>query len=339
MPENDIQKLFFQKVQEKLTERQNLSDILADLLCVSKDSAYRRIRGSTEISLNEATRIAQHFGIAIDEVMGEQKNSALFTKGPFIRNLDDYRAYMQRTIQQLEVIKSKPNHLMYYQAKDIPVYYQFGFPKVASFKIYVWLKSVYNIQKIEGKNFDLKSIPPDLLELAQKQWELFSQINTVEFWNDTTILSILKQLEYYYEAGLMHSKEQAIGVCDEFQKMMKLIYKQSLASQKIHAINHDEFSKASYSMYYHELLLMDNHILVEQNDQELYYFVPYAGVNFLSTSDPVLTQDLRKYMQEQTKKSSLISDISEKERNKFFIRIKNQIDKLRQKIESTDPFM
>ncbi len=205
--------------------------------------------------------------------------------------------------------------------------------------MFVWLKSIYGVQHLNGFQYELDMIPQDLKDLGLELWEAYSRINSVEIWNDTTILSLLNQLEYYYEAGLLNSKEEAIAICEEYQEMMKLIYRQALRGKKAHHKNTEEFGSANYHMYYHEILIMDNHILAELDQNKKIYFVPYAGLNYLNTNDPALTESMSNYLGGQKEKSSLISNISEKERNKFFIRIKNRIDQLKSKIEMTNPFM
>ena len=147
-----------------------------------------------------------------------------------------------------------------------------------------------------------------------------------------------KQLEYFHEAGLLSSREEALEICDEFEAMMKLVYKQALSGYKAHPNNSDLRTGATYKMYYHEILLMDNHIYAQVDENHGLYFLPYAGVNYLSTNDPTLTGEMHDYILDQTKKSSLISDVSEKERNKFFIRIKGRIEGLRDKIMRDNPF-
>jgi hypothetical protein len=240
---------------------------------------------------------------------------------------------------QLRSVKNYKSHQLIYQAKDVPIFYHFGFPKLGAFKMFVWLKSIYGIDRLDGLQHELDMIPPDLRQLGEDLWEAYAQLNCVEIWNDNTIHSLINQLEYYYEAGLLSSKEEAIAICDEYQEMMKLIYRQALSGKKVHPKNTDEFSSADYKMYYHEILIMDNHILAELDRNKRIYFMPYAGLNFLNSTDPLLTGNISEYLTEQQKKSSLISNISEKERNKFFIRIKNRIDQLKNKIENTNPFM
>lgn len=336
---NTFQAKFFSLVKDRVNDNEVLADIITDLLHCSRDSAYRRLRGSTELSLNDMVVIARHFNIPLNHLLGQSEKSVLFQRGDFIRSLEDFRTYLETSLTQLNSIANYKSHKLIYQAKDVPIYYQFRFPKLSAFKMFVWLKSIYGVQGLNGFQYELDMIPKDLQDLGLQLSEAYSKINSVEIWNDTTILSLLNQLEYYYEAGLLSSKEEAIAICEEYQEMMKLVYRQALRGKKAHAKNSDEFGNADYHMYYHEILIMDNHILVELDQNKKIYFVPYAGVNYLNTNDPILTESMSTYLTSQKEKSSLISNISEKERNKFFIRIKNRIDQLKSKIEMTNPFM
>tara|TARA_Y100001978_G_C23698703_1_gene439338 strand:- start:1317 stop:2339 length:1023 start_codon:yes stop_codon:yes gene_type:complete len=336
---NNFQRLFFNMVRERVSDHEILVDVITDLLHCSRDSAYRRIRGTTDLSLNDTVVIARHFSIPLNHLIGQSDQSVVFQKGSFIRSLDDFRTYLQNSLVQLHSIKNYKSHQLIYQAKDIPIYYQFRYPRLSAFKMFVWLKSIYGVDRLDSFQYEVNMIPKDLLKLGEDLWEAYSKINSVEIWNDTTILSLLNQLEYYYEAGLLNSKEEAIAICDEYQDMMKLIYRQALRGKKAHHNNAEEFSAAEYKMYYHEILIMDNHILAELDQNKKLYFVPYAGLNYLNTNDPLLTESMSQYLNGQKEKSSLISNISEKERNKFFIRIKTRIDQLKSKIEMTNPFM
>lgn len=333
------QSVLWKKIKEKLDERHQLAEEVADVLQCSRDSAYRRIRNETLLSLEETVALVKHYSISMVEVTGYSDQAAVFQRHAFINSLEKYEGYMERSLEQLKHIQDHKNHVMYYLAKDIPVFYQFGFEKLCRFKIYVWLKSLYNVQKLNDVNYNLSMIPQRLVDLAKQQWECFTRINTVEIWNDTTISSLLKQIEYYYEAGLLTSREEALDLCDEFQQMMKVIYKQSLDGQKVHAHNTEMLSGASCAVYFHEVLIMDNHILSTFDEHRRAYFIPYGGVNFLSTTNPEITGEMLGYIKQQCSKSALISDVSEKDRNRFFIKIKNRIDQLRDKINTTDPFL
>jgi Lhr-like helicases len=186
---NDFQKRLWEHLQLRLPEGSSLSEAISETLSLGKDAAYRRLRGETALTANELLRLAERYALSLDELYAQQRDLVPFRRYHFIRDLDDYRRYLEGSLKQLEEIASTAGHWFYYQAKDIPVYYQFAFPRLAAFKIYVWLKSVYNLDRINGTYYSLEDIPRDILALAQKQWQVFSRINTSEFWNDTTVLS------------------------------------------------------------------------------------------------------------------------------------------------------
>lgn len=330
---------FFDMVRERVPDNEMLVDILAEVLDCSKDSAYRRIRGTTDLNVNDMVKVAKHFNIPLNEWAGQSGQSVVFQNASNIRSLEDFRSYLLTLSGQLQRVLQYPDHKVIYQAKDIPIYYHFRSPKLTSFKIYLWLKTMYNIPEFQGVPYRKELIPTDLVDLAKELWESYCYMNSVEIWNDTSVVSLISQLEYYYEAGLMESKEDTLILCEEAAEMLRLIKAQSVKAKKAHPYQRNTFTEATYDLYYHEILLMDNHIMAQLNENRRIYFIPYAGLNYLNTQDPKLNKQMAEYLEGQIKKSSLIRDMSEKERNKFFIRIIQRIELLKSKIEATSSFM
>jgi hypothetical protein len=64
----DVQNAFFERVRERMNSNLSLVNEIAEVLNVSNDSAYRRLRGETALSLNEAFLLASHFQIALEEI-------------------------------------------------------------------------------------------------------------------------------------------------------------------------------------------------------------------------------------------------------------------------------
>jgi hypothetical protein len=61
----------------------SLVNEIADVLDVSNDSAYRRLRGETALSLNEAFLLASHFQIALEEIAPVKSDMVLFGRSTF----------------------------------------------------------------------------------------------------------------------------------------------------------------------------------------------------------------------------------------------------------------
>ncbi len=332
----NFQDALFRKIRETMENPKELPKLLQDILSVSADSAYRRLRGETVVSIDEAYKLSNYFKVALSDLETFRNDHVTFTRRPFINSIEQLEDFLVESLDHLELVLSDPNHQMLFLAKDIPVFYIYKFRELAAFKMFVWLRSIYDIEKINNHYYDLMSIPERLIELAQKQWEAYSRMNTLEIWNETTIVSLLNQIEYYYEAGLLSGKEQALLLCDQVNDMLRVIYRQAKHGARINGDG--EPTDAGYKLYYNEVLIMNNNIMSVYKDRYIFN-IPYAAVNYFTTNNEELTHEMYDYIMLQAHKSALISDVSEKERNKFFLRFRNKIDALRQRIETSNPFV
>lgn len=78
MGNSEIQIQFFQHVKNLLPPYKSLVDEVSDLLEISNDSAYRRIRGEKFIDLEEIKKIGQHFNVSLDQIFNLQTNAIVF---------------------------------------------------------------------------------------------------------------------------------------------------------------------------------------------------------------------------------------------------------------------
>lgn len=333
--EKQTQKALFEKIREVLPKNMILVDVVAGILDISTDSAYRRIRTETALSIDEAKLLTQHFSLSLDNIAAIDTDSLLFNHRPFIQTIEDVEQYLSTTLDQLMLIQSQNDSKIIYSAKDIPIFYFFRYPELGAFKMYVWLKSMFDIKKIDGEHFDLNSIPQSLLDTGKKLSEYYIQTSAVELWTDGTINSILNQIEYYYYAGLLNNKKDTIEIIDQLQELVKLIYKQALTGYRTSLNDIDTSTNIPFSMYYNEIVLMDNTVLASTPNMKM-FFTPYAGLNFMNTQDEAFCNKMESWFENQAKKSSLISDVSEKDRNRFFLKMRQRINNLKDKINTTE---
>lgn len=324
-------------VEEQLPPNQSLVDTLMDTLDVSRDSVYRRLRGDTSMTFEEACLLARTFNLSLNDIVQQQDDRIVFQRDRFIRGLDDLGNMLQQNLDTFTIIRNSGERKVHYLAKDIPFFHIYGFPALTAFRMYVWLKSVYHIDKIDNHNYSMSDIPESFITTAQKIHQQYQHIPVLEIWNDATPASLLMQIDYFYEAGLFTNKDEALRVCEEFRLMVRYIYKNALNGHRVNE-NGVAIPDSTYEMYINEVLIMDNHILSEVKGN-LRYYLPYGGINYLMTTDRKLCSDMKDYIHQQTTKSSLISQVSEKERNRFFIRLGRQIEQLKEKIERTNPFL
>ena len=65
-----LQATLFEKIKSAMDDNISMVDEVAELLNVSSDSAYRRIRGEKIIPFDELLILAGKYGISLDEFLG-----------------------------------------------------------------------------------------------------------------------------------------------------------------------------------------------------------------------------------------------------------------------------
>ncbi len=94
MSDTSIQSCFLEKVRKSLPSNISFVDELAENLSISRDSAYRRIRGETVLSLDEVSQICKRFKMSLDEIILPPLRLFHFITGllqKWISPLSDYR--------------------------------------------------------------------------------------------------------------------------------------------------------------------------------------------------------------------------------------------------------
>ena len=78
METNELQQQLFVYLKENTPPHLSLVDELCDLLDLSNDSVYRRIRGEKPITLTELKKICEHYHVSIDQLLQLENNTILF---------------------------------------------------------------------------------------------------------------------------------------------------------------------------------------------------------------------------------------------------------------------
>jgi hypothetical protein len=153
------------------------------------------------------------------------------------------------------------------------------------------------------------------------------QTPSAEIWNDETPNSTLRQIEYYYDAGMLENAGVAQQLLDGLEALIGHIQQQAYRGFKLR----NGVEQSLYELYFNEILLLDNTIFVEA-DGVSHVLFSYNATDYLYTTDTAFGTEVRTWLHAQRSKSALISRVSEKERNRFFNKIYNRIQAARQKM-------
>ncbi|HEX6429488.1 MAG TPA: hypothetical protein VF008_17470 [Niastella sp.] len=326
MEPTNVQILFFQHLKSSLPAHMSMVDNVADLLQISTDSAYRRIRGEKPISFDELKRLCTHYKVSLDQFVHIQTEAIIFngrTANPCSFNFEQY---LFSVLQNVEYMNSFPKKEMLYLNKDIPIFYHFNFPELAAFKSFFWMRSILNYPEFANKQFKVAEQMNDSVQkTGRKLAEAYSLLPSQEIWNIESINSTIRQIEYYKDTRVFTSRDDIVILYECLERTMDHIQRQAEAGCKFSPDGNRINRHVPYKMYVNEFILGDNTILALLGDSKVAY-INHSVINFMLTKDPSFCEYTYQHFQNIIKKSTLISEVGEKERSRFFNIIKEKIN-------------
>ncbi len=327
---HDVQNAFFERIRMKLNSNLSLVNEIADVLRMSNDSAYRRLRGETALSLNEAFVLANHFQIALEEIAPVKSDAVLFGRSTFRDQPEDFKNYLKATEEYFRRIYECKEKMGYYAAKDIPVFYFFQIEELARFKLFFWIKTIKGNQKIETEKFSFEAVPDEYVKQGKAIAKMYFHIPFSEIWSEETITAVLHQINYFNEAGWFANRNVPIRLCEKLEELFTIIQQQAQTGL-MHFDGKLSHPDTPYELFYNDLVALDNSIYIK-TDQFNMALVSYNSMDYLFTFHPGFCKETEEFLLTQQRKSLQLSGAAEKERNKFFNRMQGRIAALKQKL-------
>jgi hypothetical protein len=321
------QELFVERIKLALHPGISLVNELADLLEVSTDSAYRRIRGETSFSLEEIITVCNHYKISFDAFCSNSSGSVNFSYELLANTVDSFQNYLNGMLADMQRISASTEKEIIYAAEDIPLFHLFRFPELAAFKVFYWMKSVLNIPELEGKNYDPSLIDESIMETGKNILELYTRIPCKEIWSERTISSLVKQIDYYNEAGFFNRKEDALHLCDIFSEALLDIKTQAEKTTKATVAGFEN----NFILYNSDIEIGNNCILVKAGGTTTVY-LRHHTFNSMITQNASFCSETEQWFSGLIKKSSLISGVSEKQRNQYFRKALESVEMLKNRL-------
>lgn len=324
MESNDSQQVFFQHVKSLLPPHLSIADEVANVLHISNDSAYRRIRGEKPIALEEIKKLCIHYKISLDQFMHLNSDSVLFTGKLADRTNFSFESYLQNFLHQMQMINSFDEKEMYYWVKDIPIFYYYQFPELAAFKYFFWMKTVLEYPEYNKTKFNFAEFDVNLLKIGEKILDTYNNIPSHEIWNVDNINTYIQQIEYYKDTKVFNDKNDIIVLYECLEKMVDHIEEQAEAGYKFN-INAKGSKGASCKIYVNEFNIGDNTVVAVLNKKPV-VFINHSFINISGTKDPVFCEYMFEYFQKLIRKSTLVSAVNEKQRSSFFNTIREKLE-------------
>jgi hypothetical protein len=298
MSTNLAQEFLFQRIKELLPPQVSLADAVSEILHVSNDSAYRRIRNETPLVLEEAKQLCEHFHLSLDQALNIRSNSILFQNIRINNQEYSYEKYLSDLIKLVQYLNSFNQKEVIYLTKDVPLFHNFYYQPLIAFRYFFWMKTILQHPDYSTKAIDLNGISKETESLSRELIKAYTQVPSTEIWNTECINSLISQIEFYKDSGLFSSSADI---------------------------------KAIFEALEETILLGDNTIWVKTDNVKAVY-LNYDVLNYMVTRDESFCDQCYGDMQNLMHRATVISQTSEKQRNIFFgillAKIEDRIKKL-----------
>ncbi len=317
-----IQTTFLNQVKRNLPPNLSFVDELAEALNISRDSAYRRIRGETVLSLDEAKILYNRYGVSIDVLFSNSSEMVTFHRR--VVSFADYNLekWLESILKNLDYLSGFSKNEMIFSAKDIPVFHYFRLPELSAFKLFFWMKTLLGYPEYEQAKFTNDAVPKKLIALASRMWNKYSSISSTEIWNEEVLYDTLRQIEFYNECGLFANADEATLLCDQLSKLLEEIEHDALVGRKS--------GSGAFNLYNNEILIADNTVFARMGDKRCVY-VNQNALNLLLTFQEPFCEKTENYLQNLIKKSTVISVTGQRERSRFFKNMNDRIQSFKVK--------
>jgi hypothetical protein len=324
-----IQERFIQQIKSALPTNVSFVDELADLLSLSTDSAYRRIRCETLFNIAEITLICKHFKVSFEPELQHLANKVSFDYLKLDDKKDNFKLWLHAMGNDIKKISTSSSNEILYAADDVPVWHHFFSDEMISFKLFYWLKCILCAPEFSEKLFDPKEIDHDLITYAKDLLNNYNKTTSIEIWTEDTINSTLKQIEYFWESGFFKKQSDALLICDLLNEEINQLQDKVAKGNKMG----DASKPDNFRFYKSEVMIGNNSILANIGTTKIAY-VSNNTFNMMSTTNADFVNENEHWLKNLVKKSTLLSGIAEKQRNQFFRLMRDKIDRLRNRISS-----
>lgn len=325
----ELQQQLFNYLKNSLPPHLSLVDELMDLLNLSADSVYRRIRGEKPITLLELKIICEKYHLSLDQLLQLKTESVLFDAPGMNGTVGEFSNYLKGMLQQFKYFNSFKTKEIQYLCKDSTIWNFYLFPEIAAFKTFFWSKTINNQAELSNKTFSFEEFPyEDCFILGQQVLQEFNQIPCVELWNLESMQSTINQVAYYHDAGNFKTDKDFEAVVDSFQKMIDHLQLQAEKGVKFMPGANEVSYKAPIQFYINELILGNNTMVINLDGKNL-TMVTYSVFHYLFTKDPRFAEKVTGSFNTLLSRSTLISKTGEKDRNRFFNVLREKVNGLR----------
>lgn len=297
------QVLFFETIKSSLPEYQNLAQSIAEVLNISINEAYKKIRGNSTLNLPQITSLCNHFQVSFTYQPNNLPNVTFDYMD--LGQAPNMQAYLTNLLENLKAIKKRKDKHITITTDDIPLFHFFKYPELTCYKLFFWADNALDGATV----FDMKLFSEEILATAKEMHQLYLEIPSTEIWSKDTVIGTLEQIRYGFDAGFIKDKALAVQIVEQLRYCLTDMNMYALSSKKTIDPTH------TFNWYNCDVLGGICYLIDFGDDMKCYN--RFNTFNYLSTNDKTYCQQTKTWATSLIRRSISFSGQGEKHRNKF----------------------
>jgi hypothetical protein len=294
----------------------NAAQTVADVLDISLDAAYRRLRGQSPLTLEEGMKLASALGLSLDALAASGKGQIVFELEAAADDHDSRTSNLERLLQMGKALAEDPEARIVHTQEDIIPFRMYGYRQLRAFKHYHW-ERLYADDT--ASRFDPTAEDSQRDEAAAGIYKLYMRIPSLEVWSEYSLDSTLRQIRYDMETGHFSSAKDALEVTADLHLLLDDLQEQARTGRK-HREN-------DFQLFWSEIAVFNGSLMLYAKGFQRVY-AGHHTMHYLSTSNLDYCRQTEQWNDLLLRRSLNLTGYAEKLRYRFFSLLKQRVKAL-----------
>jgi len=206
---------------------------------------------------------------------------------------------------------------VYYSSREIPVFFFMKFPRLLSFKLYLYGLTAWYFEDLQDQPFRFGLLEDQEVEMAQAISQIYCTIDSTDIWPLSLMEQTLNQIEYMALERRISSLNDALLIYEDVEKLLVHCKKMAEKGVKFMPNQEPEKNAGKFDLFYNEIISPDNNILCISDNQKALFNI-FTSPNFLYTTDERLCNKMEDWLEKTLSHSTPISAYARRSRNIYF---------------------
>lgn len=315
--ESELNKRIVESVLKHIPKNRKPVIYLVNALNLSRESAYRRIRGDIPFTIEELMTLAIDLEFSIDRIYDQEKqNHAFYDYSRMGKSTIDFFLMMLKKYNELhEKINydKKLEAIMAFNTFPPPLFV--GFPNLFKFMYYMWLHQDEEIYR--NTPYSEVVLPSEAIVFQRKmQGSLIQGTNVTLILDINIFQNLIKEIQYFYCRKLLTDEEMLL-----------------LKKETLHLINQYEnmaqtgnYGNTKVQLYLSSLCVNSN-TAYYNNDNNVEPLFWIFTINPVVIRNAGIASMQLKWLNSLKRQSALITQSNEIMQSEFFFQQRDYIDR------------